>query len=505
MISPRFLQRGKATALFIGAGTLVALSIWMMFWNLGASSISIASDEVIYVRIVQGILHEGGIFPLVHGKLPSFEKPPLVFWMNAIIPWLVGESNWSFRSLNAGLGVCSLIMSVALARSIFGSMMGALAVGFLLLGVPEWIIAQHGFRRVVLDCLLTVMTLGMALFSWRAIEDSRSGRSATSNLWGVVVLCSLALMTKSVAAFVPLVCSVVSIVAICPRVLSIRRGLMSLIPGVVFSVYIIALWIVGGFKAIETFLGTEILTRTFGGFEGHNTNAPFFYWRYLFVRGAGAPRALLIMGTLGVVIGALKDIRLRYLAVWGFFPVIAYSCAASKTPWYLNPFFPFLCMVAVFGTAYLIQELHRASSNKALQGIVVCVVLAMTLPAYERALSRHLREVAHDTSRLEIDLLVSQLRERFSNFLIVDGCISGHSNPRRGRFNIEGIYREMLKPTLRTVRDVTDVVPTPGQVVFLKEESLKALPLGWRELGRLQPYGSRSWSVVAIEYPTISR
>lgn len=505
MSSSRFLQRGKLTALFIGAGILLALSIWMMFWNLGASSISIASDEVIYVRIVQGILHEGKIFPLVHGKLPSFEKPPLFFWMNAIIPWFVGESNWSFRSLSAGLGVCSVIITVALARRVFGSMIGALAVGFLLLGVPEWIIAQHGFRRVVLDCLLTGMTLGMALFSWRVIEDNRSGRSATSNLWGVVALCSLALMTKSVAAFVPLVCSIVSIIAICPRFLSVRRGLIVLIPGVVFSAYIIALWVVGGFKAIEIFLGTEILTRTFGGFEGHNTNDPFFYWRYLFVRGAGAPRALLIMGTLGVVIGALKDIRLRYLAVWGFVPVIAYSCAASKTPWYLNPFFPFLCMVAVFGTAHLIQELRRASSNRALQGIVVCVVLAMTLPAYERAVSRHMQEVAHDTSRLEIDLLVSQLRERFSSFLIVDGCISGHSNPRRGRFNVEGIYREMLKPSLVAVQDPAQVVPILGQVVFLKEEALGALPTGWQELGRARPYGFRSWTVVAVEYPTVTK
>jgi 4-amino-4-deoxy-L-arabinose transferase-like glycosyltransferase len=85
----------------------MALSVWMMFWNLGASSISVASDEVIYVRIVQTIIHEGRIFPLFHGKLPSFEKPPLALWSNALIPWIFGESNWSFRSLSAGLGLCS--------------------------------------------------------------------------------------------------------------------------------------------------------------------------------------------------------------------------------------------------------------------------------------------------------------------------------------------------------------------------------------------------------------
>lgn len=483
----------------LAALVLALCASWILWWNLGASSISIASDEVIYVRITQGVVHDGNIFPLTHGKAPSFEKPPLVFWLNAIAPWLVGESNLTYRASNALLGLVAFGLSVLVAARVSGALAGALAVGFLLLGVPEWIIAQHGFRRLVLDGLLTVATLGMAWFTWRVIEEERAGQRGTKALWMISAWCSVAVLTKSVAAFFPLVCVGVSLLLIVPSVVFSRRIFILAAPCIVFVGYVALLWFVGGDIAIRKFLGVEIYTRAVSGFEGHNTSNRLFYWWYLFVRGASAPKWLLTLGTIGACFGAIRDARYRFLLVWAFVPVALYSLAASKTPWYLNPFFPFLCMVAVGGVVWLCESI-RLRVARPIAGIVcVGVVLWGTLPPYERALRRHMNEVVSDTDRLGVDRLVEEVRAKASQVVIVNGALSGHTNPRKGRFNVEGIYREMLRPGLVTVKEVSEIAPAAGQVVFLREEDLARLPSGWREVGRVPPYNSRTWTVVAVE------
>ena len=64
----------------VGGLLLTVLAGALFFWNLGNSSVSVTSDEVIYVRITQGVVQEGSLFPVKHGSAASFEKPPLKIW-----------------------------------------------------------------------------------------------------------------------------------------------------------------------------------------------------------------------------------------------------------------------------------------------------------------------------------------------------------------------------------------------------------------------------------------
>jgi hypothetical protein len=113
-----------------------------------------------------------------------------------------------------------------------------------------------------------------------------------------------------------------------------------------------------------------------------------------------------------------------------------------------------------------------------------------------------MREVIQDTQRLEIDVLVERLRDTYSDFAIIDNAISGHSNPRKGRFNVEGIYRETLRPNLRAVQQIRELDRRANEVLFIREDRVSDLTPGWHELGRLAPHGARTWSVMVIIYPT---
>lgn len=494
------MQRFERILVVVASILLVALTAYIFLWNLGASSISLYSDEVIYVRVTQGVLHDGAWFPLRHGKPAMFEKPPLKFWLGALAPWLLGESNFSFRILDGLLGFGAVALTVLLSRRVFHSMVGALVVGLLTLGMPEWVLAQHGFRRAVLDGLLTVLTLGTAWYAWRVVEAGGKGESIRRSIVAIALLCSLAVLTKSVAGFVPLLVAGASIAAVNIRVLRSRLSLVLLVPIVVFGLYVGCVAWTGGVKGLSIFLGVEILHRTLSGFQGHSDGSPLYYAWYLLVRGGGPPRLLLALGLVGAGIAARKDPRFRFLLVWGVVPVALYSCAASRVPWYISPFLPFSCMLSVFGSGAVWERICCRVPWRRAAGIVAGAVVLLGMVPYGRAIARNIREVRDDTTRLEVDRLMEAMRERYNNFTIVGDSLSGRSNPHKGRFNVEGIYREMLRPNLMSVLDPRSVTAEPARVFFVKEEDLGTIPAGWAEVGRAAPFSTRSWPLVAVVY-----
>lgn len=492
-------KQALITAELIGFLALLCCAIFMFLWNVGASSISVRSDEVIYVRTTQSILHNGDLFPLKHGAVPMFEKPPLKLWLGSIFPFILGESNFSFRLLDGLLGVCVVGVTALLAYTMTSRPIIALGAGSLLLGMPELVIAQHSFRHAVLDGLLCALILLGALYSWRVCALKRYPSWDESCILGA--LWSLAVLTKSVAGLVPAACSLISLA-------TVQRGASAssswkrlapivLIPIVTFGAYALALRLCVGQKALSIFLGVEILQRIFSGFQGHNTGSAGFYLWYLFARAGGVPQALLVSGLVGACICCRRRSELRFLLVWSVLPVALYSCAASRVPWYLSPYLPMLSILSIIGT----DSLARCFNSSRAYVIIVAFIAALSIPPFFRAVQRNVLEVLHDTERLEIDRLVEQLKGSYTQFAIVENAISGHSNPRRGRFNVEGIYRESLRPHLRAIKQLSELEHRANEVLLVRESHLADLTPGWLELGRLAPYGSRTWGVVAIIYP----
>jgi 4-amino-4-deoxy-L-arabinose transferase-like glycosyltransferase len=485
----------------VGAGILIIATVVLFFVNLGSSSVSLSSDEVIYVRMTQGVVQTGELFPLRHGSAPSFEKPPLKFWLTAALPVLFGESNWTYRLFDGSLGVLAIALAALVTYRLSLSLPAALIVGLLLLGAPEWVIAQHGFRRVVLDGLLTVFTLLAALSAWSWCTRSPSRKTVLM----VSALCSLAILTKSVAGFVPLMCACITLIICGTRRPSLKEVTLLILPPLLtFVAYVVCVWLAGGWKGLNSFLGVEILTRAFSGFEGHNSDKPLFYAWYILRRAAVAPRSLLIAGVIGILLTVRQEREARFLVIWGALPVVAYSFSTSKAPWYLNPFMPFICMIAVLGTTSLLRILRNSSASR-VGGVALAFLLSITATAsYSRAFTRAVSEVLADTERIPLDLMSEKLRNEFEHIALQNGAISGRTSPIRGRFNIEGIYRGMMNPKLTVIESAADAPRDSTTATLVREESLKGLPEGWQEIGRIPPFGARTWWLIAVTYPSVS-
>lgn len=477
---------------------LVATTLFVFIFNLGESSISLASDEVIYVRITQGMVQSGELFPLRHGAAASFEKPPLKFWLSAILPTLFGESNWTYRLFDGALGTLAIALAATMTFELSRSFPAALVVGLLLLGAPEWVIAQHGFRRAVLDGLLTTLTLLSAIYSWRWCASAPT----RGRLFAIAIFCALGVLTKSVAGFIPLLCALVTLVLCGERRPTGREILgMTLVPSLAFAAYIACVWIVGGWRGLNSFLGVEILTRALSGFEGHNSDRPLFYLWYLIVRAAVAPQSLLIAGLLGVTLTLRRDRAARFLMIWVALPVAAYSCSTSKAPWYLNPFMPFVCMTAVLGATALVRTVQATPVSR-IGAFPVAILLAITAgTSYSRSVTRSLSEVTTDTTRIPLDPLSERLRSEYEGIALENGAISGRTSPLRGRFNLEGIYRGMMKPKLTVIETAAAAPQVSTTATIVKDSSINALPEGWIEIGRVPPFGARTWGLLAVTYP----
>ncbi len=446
-------------------------------------------------------MQDGQFFPLKHGSILSFEKPPLKLWLSSIAPWIFGENNWSYRAFDGLLGVVAVLLSTILTFRLSRSVPCALTVGFLLLGVPEWTIAHHGFRRAVLDGLLTVLTLAMAMVTWRLIDERDS--STRSFRW-LGILTAVAFLTKSVAGVVPAVCALASVSVCRPDSLKLKNLLVvASIPALASTCFIIAVYFVGGSKGIATFLGVEIVTRALSGFEGHNADKPLYYFWYLFSRAAVAPQLALILGTIGSLAATRASKSHRFILVWAYLPLCAYSCSSSKAPWYLNPFMPFVIMTAILGSVWMASFVkERTRAGAVFASVVAALIFSICVP-YQKALSRVLLEVSTDNWRIPLDTLVSTLPDSHSKFIIVDNALSGRSSPINGRFNLEGIYRGMLSKSLAHVQGPEEIRKEPLTAIFIREDAVSALPAGWREIDRLPPFGPRRDWLLVVDYPPI--
>jgi hypothetical protein len=103
-------------------------------------------------------------------------------------------------------------------------------------------------------------------------------------------------------------------------------------------------------------------------------------------------------------------------------------------------------------------------------------------------------------NRLPIDLVVERIRAEKGNVIIVDNVISNRATPIKGRFNVEGIYKEMLHDRIKKVSSTERTEYSPGDFVFIARDAVKALPEGGEEIARLPPLPPRREEVIVLKY-----
>ena len=128
-------------------------------------------DETRYAEIPREMLASGDfVVPRLDG-LPYFEKPPLLYWVNAAAMRALGPTPWAAR-LPTRLAAIGTVILVVLVAGGFRSR-GGLAAGIFLLAAPLGFLMA---RTNLTDGLLTFFFTATLLAARAAIERSGEGR-----------------------------------------------------------------------------------------------------------------------------------------------------------------------------------------------------------------------------------------------------------------------------------------------------------------------------------------
>src|SRR5262245_50108885 len=127
-------------------------------------------DETRYAEIPREMLAAGDlVVPRLNG-VPYFEKPPLLYWLNAASLCVFGETPWAARlpTRLAGLGTVALVIVAA-----NGAGAGGLAAAVFFLAAPMGFLFS---RTNLTDGLLTFFFTATLLAGRAAILRRESGR-----------------------------------------------------------------------------------------------------------------------------------------------------------------------------------------------------------------------------------------------------------------------------------------------------------------------------------------
>ncbi|WP_018990035.1 ArnT family glycosyltransferase [Aromatoleum toluclasticum] len=335
--------------------TWLALAILLLplatfFLRLGGAPL-FDVDEGAFSEATREMFERGDFLSTYLNGEHRFDKPILVYWLQALGYLLFGPTEWGFRLPSAVAGALWSYATWQFARERFGpsTALAALAVAATALG--PFAIA----RAATADALLNLL-LALALFdAWRHLESGRRTPLLRSFVW-----IGLGALTKGpIALIVPgtvslLYCASRGEWKRWARAVFDPVGL-ALLAAIVVPWYAAALAIHGQ-AFIDGFILKHNVERFTGTLEGH-AGSLFYYV-------IAVP--LLLLPWTGPLFAAMRQIRCdldtgvrRFLWVWACFVVVFFSLSGTKLPHYvLYGSTPLFLLIAVHRNELRRTQLH---------------------------------------------------------------------------------------------------------------------------------------------------
>jgi 4-amino-4-deoxy-L-arabinose transferase-like glycosyltransferase len=306
----------------------IPLVFFLYFFGLTAAGLS-GPDEPRYASIAREMAHSGDwITPRLWGE-PWFEKPALLYWMEAVAFRLGLNGDLAPRLPIALASVAFLIFFYWVLRREFGDPAAAYATAILATSVA-WLAFSHVGTT---DLPMSAAFAAAMLLSLGWIErGDRRWLPLAAALLGVAVLAK---------GLVPLVLAV-------PLVWTGRRRLLDWFrPTVIAAFAVVALpWYVlcfvrNGRPFLETFFWQQQFARFATPERAHGQ--PFWYYLPVLVAALFPWIPMLIPIARRSL---YTDTRRRFLLAWVLFGLLFFSASRNKLPGYILPLIPALAALA---------------------------------------------------------------------------------------------------------------------------------------------------------------
>lgn len=154
-------------------------------------------DEGRYAEIPREMVEQGDFVTPTLNYVKYFEKPPLLYWLNAASLKLSGLTEEAARFPSALCGLLTILATYIIARRLYGRRTALIAAAIL--GTAAGFVLQS---RIILTDMLLTFCLTAALGAF-IIAGQREGRRSTAGPWYAFYLfCALAVLAKGLIGMV---------------------------------------------------------------------------------------------------------------------------------------------------------------------------------------------------------------------------------------------------------------------------------------------------------------
>ena len=142
------------------AAAIVAVSF---FWMLGAAPL-FDVDEGAFSQATLEMFERGDFLSTYLNGAPRYDKPILVYWLQAASVALFGPHAWAFRLPSALCAVLWALLTYLFARRAYGEERGLFAAVLLSTSLGVYIIGRAATADALLNCLLAASMFGAWLY-----------------------------------------------------------------------------------------------------------------------------------------------------------------------------------------------------------------------------------------------------------------------------------------------------------------------------------------------------
>ncbi|MCF8215917.1 MAG: glycosyltransferase family 39 protein [Chlorobium sp.] len=306
---------------------LLSLIIGISFFAGLGSAPLFDVDEGAFSEATREMLVSGNYLTTYLNGMPRFDKPILIYWLQALSVTAFGLNEFAFRFPSAAASAIWAGTIYLFIRKELGSVTALLASIFMVLSLQVTIIAKAAIADGLLNCCLAVTMFAI-------YTHFKTGSSASRYL--AFAAAGLGVLTKGPVAIV--IPGVVSLLFF------LQQGMMKQwlktvtnLPAIAIFFCIVLPWYTleyldQGMAFIDGFLFKHNVNRFSSSLEGHSGSLVY----YVPVVLAGLmPFTGLLFTLLFNLKKLLGDPLNRYLCIWFAFVFVFFSLSGTKLPHYM--------------------------------------------------------------------------------------------------------------------------------------------------------------------------
>jgi 4-amino-4-deoxy-L-arabinose transferase-like glycosyltransferase len=301
-------------------------------------------DEGRYAEVPREMVERGDyVIPRLNGVL-YFEKPPMLYWLNAMSIRFLGTSEWYLRMWPALFALGGCLMTYTAGRKLFGRSAGL--TGTVVLATS---LLYYGLSRILILDMIVSSMIAVTLFAF--ILGVREPPGRTRRLWFYLLYtgAALATLTKGLIGFV-----LPGAVIFCWLLLTHqwrRLRPFYLVTGSLIFLAIALPWHVLAARANEDFFQFYIIHSHFDRFTSkvHGHQQPI--WFFIPIALAGLfPWVCFLWPALrrkhlDPAFRVETRSPFRFMLIWAGFILFFFSISGSKLPPYILPMLPPLALL----------------------------------------------------------------------------------------------------------------------------------------------------------------